>query len=71
MCDLFGSSAPKVDPLPAAPAPTDPAVGDAELKRKRAAAAAFGRKSTIATSGMGDTSKGTVLGYGQAGGSNG
>jgi hypothetical protein len=63
------SGSPKLDATPAAPSSNDAAVGDAELKRKRAAASAFGRSSTIATSGAGVTGQpGVKLGYAAAGG---
>lgn len=59
---LFGGSTPKTEDKPVAPADNSAEIGAAELKRKRAAASSFGRKSTIATSGMGDTTKGVKLG---------
>jgi len=52
---ITGGEPPKVEKPEPAPTPNDTEVGDAELKRKRAASVAFGRKSTIATSGMGVT----------------
>ncbi len=59
--DFLSASPPKVEKADPAPTPNDPAVGGAELKRKRAAAASFGRKSTIATSGMGVQQQGTPV----------
>lgn len=68
MSHLFGSSKPP--PLPPAPAPptnADPSVQAASEEARANAAAAYGRQSTILTSGQGDTStpalvKKTLLG---------
>jgi hypothetical protein len=52
---------PKLEAAPVAPTTNDKEIGEASLKRKRAAAGAFGRKSTIATSGMGVSSPGKLM----------
>ena len=43
-------------PLPPVPTPDDPAVDDERRKQRIAAALRKGRRSTIKTSGLGDTS---------------
>lgn len=50
----------KAEPPPPPPADNSVEVGDAELRRKRAAAAAQGRQSTIATSGLGVVGSGST-----------
>jgi len=63
MCMGGGAKAPEVPPVPPAPAPAKSA--EAEMQSARTsqaekAAAAGGFQSTIATSGLGDTSMATV-----------
>lgn len=64
MCMGGGAKAPEVPPVPPAPAPAKSA--EAEMQSARTsqaekAAAAGGQQSTIATSGLGDTSTAGVM----------